>query len=181
MYKNLGALNKNSMAEKLYNMSFKTAGILIEQMDVYEKAALADEITRITESLYVHASEIDVYVFVPGSKHPIPKLSMENYMYTMGMIKRYEILLDYVYEVGKMLAADRLQEKIKETEARIAELQDELDALKGADVSSIKEKLSAASAKKDSYEMDLQANVPHTHQINDLAAALTAKYMKGMQ
>lgn len=115
VFKNLGVLNQNSKAEKLYNMSFVGAAQIIAQMDDMEKAEIAAEIDTILLALNKQMSGIDQYTMEDG--YPRPLCSMEDYMFMMSMTKRYSILLNYLFEINDMIKEQELETKLQELEA----------------------------------------------------------------
>lgn len=156
-------MNKNSKAEQLVNMSFDTSKILIHKMDIHEKAKVAKEIDEITLHLYEAANDYGQFDRVPGVPFPIPRMSTENYMAIMGKIKRYESLLNDLYEVNEMLEQEHILEKLRKAEDELVNC-------------SYNEDRKYWLAKIDSYRLDFEASACHTDAILDFAAALTGKF-----
>lgn len=182
MYKNLGVLNKNSLAERLYNMSFDTAAIIIGRMSMYEKAELAKEIDEITLALHEQANDYGQFIKVPGCSFPVPKMSPDEYMFIMGMIKRYGILLDYTYEIGNILRHDAIEEQIAKAQDRLDKLQSQKEYLEAHNKQDLKRytniefEITKVSAILDSKKMDAQASIARTEDIMSLAKNLSNKY-----
>lgn len=182
MFKNLGVLNKDSLAEKLYNMSFDTAGILISRMDLHEKAKLAEEIDRITLELHEQANDYGQFIKVEGCSFPVPKMSPDEYMFIMGMIKRYGILLDYTYEIGNIIRKDAIEKQIEVAQHRLAKLEAEKLMLEMKEKTELKKytnvefAIKKVSAELDSKKMDAKASIARTSEIMDMAAQLSSKF-----
>ena len=116
IYKNFGQLNKESRAERLYNLAFDACMLEIHRMDTHVKAEIAFEVKDILKELYASAN-----------RYGNPELSREEqlsysaFMNVMSKIKRYEIVLGWLYEIDKAMDLAALDEKIKEAQEKLDE------------------------------------------------------------
>lgn len=116
IYKNFGQLNKGSEAERLYNLSFDACIEEIHRMDTHVKAEIAFEVKGILTELYGNAN-----------RYGNPNLSGDEqipyavFMNIMGKIKRYEIVLGWLYEIDKAMDIMILNEKIAEAQEKLDE------------------------------------------------------------
>lgn len=116
IFKNFGQLNKASEAERLYNLSFDACMAEIHAMDTHVKAEIAFEVKDILQTLYTTAN-----------RYGNPDLSRDEqisyavFMNVMSKIKRYEIVLGWLYEIDKAMDLAALDDKIKEAEEKLDE------------------------------------------------------------
>lgn len=122
IYKNFGQLNKESKAEELYNLAFDSCMKEIHRMDTHIKADVAFEVKDILHALYASANR---YGNPELSRDE--QLSYSAFMNVMSKIKRYEIILGWLYEIDKAMDLAMLDDKIKEAEAKLDEAIEQQD------------------------------------------------------
>lgn len=116
IYKNFGQLNKNSEADRLYNLSFDACIEEIHRMDTHVKAEIAHEVKCILAELYNNANR-----YGNSDLSRDEQIPYGVFMNVMGKIKRYEIILGWLYEIDKAMDLVILNEKIAEAQAQLDE------------------------------------------------------------
>lgn len=116
IYKNFGQLNKESRAEELYNMPFDYCMNEIHRMDTHVKADIAFEVKDILKELYAAANRYGNPDLTRDEQLPY-----SAFLNVMSKIKRYEIVLGWLYEIDKAMDLVELDEKIKIAEEKLNE------------------------------------------------------------
>lgn len=108
IYKNFGVLDEGDIAEKLFNVGFMKAATLIKEMNIHEKADVAAAIEKKIHYMYdlIHTKYND-------NLNVNVKMTSAEYMHIMSKVKRYEILLEVVYDINGMLSIDDINTKLE--------------------------------------------------------------------
>lgn len=112
IYKSYGVLNKNSLTDRLYNLSFDSAQKMINKMPDDVRAIILKEIDETKLELNAQMCLIDAYTMEDG--YPRALCSMGEYMFMHSMIKRLDILVAMLCNVNEALDEFDAYEQYKE-------------------------------------------------------------------
>lgn len=112
IYKSYGCLNKNSLMDRLYNLSFDSAQKMIDKMPDDVRAIILKEIDETKLELNTQMCLIDVYTTEDG--YPRALCSMGEYMFMQSMVKRLDILVSMLCSVNEALEEFDAYEQYRE-------------------------------------------------------------------
>lgn len=116
IYKNF-TLDKCSESEKLYGKSFVDCAREISTLDTFKKAELAAEVQEKLSTLYENANTYDNKDYAMEDR-----VNASEYMNIMSRIKRWELILYWLFEIDILMQETPLDQIIKDAEHKLEEV-----------------------------------------------------------
>lgn len=179
IYKNY-VLNEQDEIDRLFHMQFKDCAITISKMDSMKKAVIASKIQPKLDCLYATTERYGNPDYPKDEQ-----IGPAEFTYIMGMIKRWETIIYWLYEIDILMEETKLDELIREAEQRLEKnnWNPELKRIRVKPVvidgKKCKERVTV-NAREDLATLyaERHARGNHTEDIMDLAKQLSNKYFK---
>lgn len=179
----MGAIYKNfqtkasTKSETVYNMSFKNCIEYIRKMDTMTKAEVSAEINVTLKELYLQADR-----YGNEDLEACDRIDTAMFVHIMGVIKKWETLLYWLFEIDILMGEDEISRKLQAAEERMNEVDWDTESYSVRFVKGEDGKNHKALVNDNNYYMDLVAqkydksNQAHTDDIISMAEDLCKKY-----